>query len=707
MRRLNYLRYVCVAALGSGAFGATLAQTSGASEPADSASWPDTTSHVDGWLGPAWNALSNATYGTVEAGSFIGTPPFTLGDQGQWGVFAKGEVGLHALGVPIQARFDLGTDLASRGQRNRLTFQFDPSRLQKAVTDRNTASLDSISSALDSLRLVEGELYRAWKSLDQSIPEPDLIDTSATSYLPTAPLTPPTSTIDSLTNPLPPVASPTLGNTPPEWTAASVASQLSHLRELIAALEQKKELAEAIDGAAREPSNGIKVLQAVRSLQIGTCSPAHSVFLIRGLTLTGITTEVATKELYFAFDHGRSYDDAWRNQNATQERLRSIQQSFLFQDPEDLNPRRLTAVKAGIGAPEGNHFHLGFLNGKRQALPFGLEVDDPNRPDEVNQVVELDAGVLIGKTHSLALTMGHSAMTSTGAELGENETSLFERKGPRNIALQAKWRSRFARTGTTLEVEGRTIDAGFHSMGLAFLRSGSNSLSAHLDQQVKKKLKLRLGVRQEVRMALNADATTSTLKRINLGCTYKPYKWISMRATYAPLFVHTEMPNALTLTQSNSLLQTGIDVRRRVGRSNYSLTMDATQFGQRTSPEMPTTTIWSWMAAASYSKQDRWGVDLLTTSIEGQDSLSTITSITGRAHISTSRNDMVQIELNAAATTLDAVGWTVSWRHVLGKQCSLNISANHIADPIYFSTSSYEDTNVDHYTCRASIGFSW
>jgi hypothetical protein len=679
----------------------------------------------------AWDKMRETSRGTVYLGFFYGVPPYTLGSTPGFGAFGKGEVSMIALGLPVLFQFDLGTDTPLRGQRNRMKLSIDRQRLTEQFRKEDRAELERVRDQLSAAREQRSMEYRR---LHAAAPAPtelfvDTVGSGATSLeteipdtsqlnVPTAMFASDSTELASATmdadtlvqhqeglslNGAPRKLDETLpsidANTDPEG-----------VNKRIADLEREESRLTALLTASRVSGFLPRLLQGVRSFEIGICTPRHSTYLINGTSITGISAEIAANDLYLAFDHGKSYDDAWRDMTRTDDQLRALQQTFFFQDAEDLNPRRLTAVKVGFGLPERTHVHVGYLYGKRNAVPMGLTTMDIGSEPEENQVIELDAGVEVAKGHGFRLQIGRSVQRTASLNEGDETgaAGFMDRRKLKNQALQVSWHSEFEKTRSVIEVSGRVVDDHFHSMGVAFLRPGTRAAEVALRQQVGKKLTVRSSYRAEERDPTGSTGAHVRLGRWRMQGTYRPAQWVSLRSSWAPLIVRTSVPGLEESRHMNSVLQGGVDLRKRSGKSRIGVHLDGSRFTWTGSDTMAVTgSAWSLVGGVSLSIGERCTMDGSVNRLEQSAVDSALTGYSAGLTATIGKASQFWVRV---AGDLSLPGWptsSVGWNKPFGKHVQLKVALSYSEDRKIFFSESFEDTNVDTYTCQVAFGFSW
>lgn len=669
----------------------------------------DTTSRSHRYIG-RWKEF---TSGNLELGGYQGAPAFSTASSPRTGLVAKGAISARVLRIPLRVELDLGTDIAARGQRDRFRVSFDRSAVLKNMERTDQVRLDSVHGVIDSLQNVRAELFRQWKSVDDRAryervrqttrPQGGLpIDT----VLPTAPTLDPGMPDTTLSPPRLPDDGSDIDRL--VHVASSRKAALDAAEARLEKARQHEARLQALLQASRDRTVLSDMLQGLRSLDIGNCTPAHSVFLINGLNLNGVSTEFMSKDLYVAFDHGKSFDDTWRTRTLSDQQLRRLQETFFFQDPEDLNPRRLTSIQVGFGEHTATHFHVGMLRGTRDAVPLGVVVPEQRVLKETNHVIELDAGFEVKKGHALRVVLGRSLLGNDGDTEGPGTTlgGLMDRRREHNQALQAEWSSRFERSGTDLSLSGRAIDANFHSLGLAFLRSGSRNAELGAAQRVGKRLRLRGTYRIEERTSAAPSLVTTDLLRWRLQATYKPYQWLTLRGAFAPMHITSHLPEGPAV-QHNRITQGGWDARKRYGRNTATAHFDMSHYAWQAMGADAISIAWSFNGGISYTTQ-RTTVDLAANTLVQEDSTSApVTAATAAFTWSLQRTLSCTARVSGQLNDRIDPSWSVMVRRSIGKHCYAVLSTTRIVRPQIISSESFENSVVDNYSCQASFGFNW
>lgn len=655
-------------------------------------------------------------------GAIRGPIPFSLADGDAINAIAKGTVTATVAGIPLSMSFDLGTATGTRGLPNRLRFAFDHDRLPGPLADKESAELQRVRSDLERLDNERAALYRKWKSADDKLrlPAPPAI---------TGPELPDTSLIDEAAMPTSQdTLVPDPGSEQVPKVIAGMDTRSHHLDDLsriadaryrrlkemearVERLHREEERLTALMRAKQQQGAFQRLVSKVRRLGFGSVTPTRSAFLINGLTLQGVTFEMASNEIYMALDHGRSYDDAWRNTDPTRDRLRQLKETFFFQDPQDLNPRKLTSVKVGFGLPEGTHVHIGMLRGSREGFPFGAPADATLAFRQLNHVVELDAGVKVAEGHMARFALGRSIMSEVGAsgkEESEGLGGLMDRRERKNQAVQLGWQSRFKATRTEVDLTGRMVDPYFQSLGVGFLRSGTRTIDGTVDQAVGKKLRLQGTYRIEERDRPGTESEGMLLQRWRVRATYRAFQWLTLRSSYAPIVATVRGGDGEDVRQRSSVLQLGGDVRKRYGTAMAAIMIDASRYQREdVGIEGGRTEAWYLMGGCTWTGEHLTVTASLSSFVDEADSSGSSLSMDLRiAH--RSKNG---IEWSAGATGyMDPVpdmGWDLASRFPISDRISIMIGAGRLVQPGHFSIDDLGAIDNGAYTCRMSIGFKW
>ena len=635
---------------------------------------------------------------------------------------AHGNMYVGLFGVPLIATFDLGADVWSRGQRNRFNVSVDQQRLLELARRKEVGELIGIRSKLDSLGLLKATLFRSWKSASDR-----LESERARAALPNAPALPSDSiglTVPNLPDTamplavgldtnvqLPDMSIPGHDMDSMQAVVESRAQALDDMQATIDHLQREEERLSALV-TARQKNKVLDLVASVRRFGIGTCAPNHSLFLINGLSMQGVTLELARNDLYLAFDHGRSFDDAWRNSDPNSDRLRNLQEALFFQDPKDVASRKLTALKIGVGEPERTHFHIGMLRATRDALPYGVVAGGGEVATELNHVVEVDAGLQVKEGHNLRFTLGRSLLRRSGAEgeSAEGLGALMDRKAQHNQAIQLSWASKFRKTGTDVVLTGRVIDPLFNSLGMGFVRNGSRSVEATGGQSFSGKLRVRGGYKFERRESIGGSTATTDMDRWRLQTQFRPRRWLTLRAAYMPVRITSRTEGSGATFQRTEMIQGGVELSKRWHHNHMVLTMDGSRYAaSRNAEGIATDPTWYFSGAGTVTVGDRWQFGAtLGAFLDEQDSLGSGPIAATMQLGYRSKEDLeVRMELNGTVDEASALGWSAMIKRSISKRFYATLAAAHIVRPELYVLDGFEMSSVDNYNCTASIGFKW
>ncbi|MEO8589945.1 MAG: hypothetical protein ABI432_11280 [Flavobacteriales bacterium] len=659
-------------------------------------------------------------HGTSEAGARYGYAPFTAVGSGGLNPIARGAFDVGVFGVPLTFRFDLGSDLMTQSWRNMIKLSLNTTKMQEEAKRAEVDALGVMGTQIDSLEELRaslerqkcaarsaGERYRLM-SVDTTLAfERSSVDTAL--HVPQQ---------DSLGV----VGAGTPGL--PLGEASAMHHCLDSLDRVVGMAEQRSaEVNSAIEALLQQQARAAAVINAdkqgptlgrfwtgIRRLEIGTIMPVGSTFLINGVNLQGVSYEMAMKHLFIAFDHGRTFDDAWRTRDRSSERLRDLQETIFLQDGRSLEERKLTSLRFGAGMPEGTHVHIGVLRGTR-AVDIQGSTAGPQGDRILNHVVELDAGVKVTEGHMIRFVVARSILRGPFDAGSDNSPvqAMIDRRSQQNQAIQLAWSSRFDRTATQVDLTGRAIDPLFHSMGMSFVRTGSRLFDAVCAQPFGKRLRVKVGYRIEDRTA-DDNATVSQLQRYRVQMSYRLFRWLTARGMYLPMRVSTTSSNGPAVVQRNDVVQFGGDLRKRCGRSDLSLMVDATRYLWRVSDDAGISgQVWYWNSSANITRE-RWSVGCTMSAFadNGADTLSTTLSLGvdagwndgGRTELRT----RVSSDLNRGA---EALGWTVVLRRSFFRSMTLSITGGRYMPAEFYFGDAVGIIHHDPYSCEVTIGYSW
>jgi len=647
--------------------------------------------------------LSDRTHGSLEFGVIVGRPPFSLEATQAVNLIGRGNLRLEIIGVPIITSFDLGTDASTRGQRNALHVGVDVGRLRELVQLRDAQRLDAARGRRDSLQnALSDELHRA-----RMVPieaRGFVLDTRSD----TMSSQPPASTLDSLVAPMAPEESapvPAITSTAPTISPPAPATRDRTQKELAAA-EKTHAQAEALVNMDLDRSVAGRFLMGLRRAELGTLTPTGSEFLLNGLSLQGFGVEWASERLFFSFDQGRCLDDSWRSATLSSERLRRLQESLFLIDASALDPRRLTALRTGIGTPEGTHLHIGLLRGRRSGMAYGAEgplLEEPSTM--INHVIELDAAVAIKYHHRARFVVARSVnRIDYGETAGEVEPGLLSTGDARFAAGMLQWRSELPKARATVDVTGRTIGAGFHSMGLAFVRSGSRSVDGMISKDIGR-LRLRLGYKKEMRQNASGEDQVG-LDRYRMQSTYRLSKAVLLRASLLPMSIKGVKDSIAD--QRTIVYQAGINIRWRRGGTHYSLLGDCSRYDHSFLNGAVSSSM-AWNANVGSEVQSA----RVRAALNGSVFLESGTSRPTTSNVSFELYCRLRNGIEVGTGTVinlqapSDIGGRINYRQPLYKGFYMMLAAERWQDRKIFQSQDVGEDVLGSYTCSVLVGFSW
>lgn len=662
---------------------------------------------MDTLLPAALLKRKNGWHGRVELGGTHGPIPYSLAAPNAWNAFTQGQLDLDLLGFPLQARFDLGTDVPVRGQRNSIRLTFDKDRLVQRVRWADTHGLSTQRALVDSLERVRSTCYRQWRATTARsgaigtdrpvVPDTILPAGGASPDLPDGR----SPRVDAWAVPSP---RDSLGR-----EGAALRARLDALDAAIAEARQKEQRLGALVNAGNDKDGFLRhVLSGLQRLDIGSCAPTSSEFLINGIDLQGISLAYAQHDVYVSLDHGRSFDDAWRNSDATTRRLDRLQQSLFLADTRDLNPRKLTAVRVGFGDPERSHVHIGYLRGEREGLPPGYFGPAAMSGTQRNQVIEADLGLEIRRHHLLRFVLARSSLTQADDPEGPGNNGvggLFQRGEGQDQAMKLIWSSRLEKWGgASIDVEGRSIAPFFQSFGMGYVRNGSRAGEVRASRSFGKRWKLRGRYGLDERTP-PGEATRCTIHRTQMQATYRPLSVLALRASCMPVTTRTEAADAV-LTSRSGAWSIGGDLRHRWGRTTALFNADITRYAWAASG-MTGREALNYAVGSSLLWSDRlqvsvgWSALVITA-----DTAATPTG-NASARIMYRSAKKLDVEAGAQVPAAGHAGWMVTARKPIAEGFLLSMRMQSFSRSDLFFQEGQVDEEKEQYTWMISIIHQW
>lgn len=648
----------------------------------------------------------SAFHGNLELGGSHGAIPFVQQEGEAWNAFLRGQVSLDIAGIPLSINADLGTDTPQRGQRNRLSIRFEPQRLVKRERLGDAHALHRLDQLLDSLLLVQGGLQRRVDGQQMRL---DALEAQLSLA--------PTDTLGEETqSPLPGKEDLQADSIPSKDELAvllrsgieQTSEALSAVEEQVAILKKEKERVAAMSQMhAKNASKGGRFLQGFRRLEIGTCAPRGGTFLLNGTTFQGISAEYMHKELFLSVDHGRSFDESWMNISPLARQVQAFQQSLFLTETADLNPKRLTVVRAGVGATEGTHFHVGYLNGSREDLPPGVWLENATTT-LTNHAIEFSGMVELAKRHQLRASFARSILNvpladPDGRSVMPDVQDLFTTAGSAANAIEVGWRMDLDKSGTLLDLSARSVEPDFVSFGAAFIRQGSRAINARLDQRLGQKLRLRLRYTKEERQFPGASDRPGTLDRGQCMLTYRPLRLLSLRAGYLPVVTRAWAGDTLW-QEENSMWNGGASLRKRFGNSVLTLNGDVSLF-MGSGLGGHDQNAWNGQADLRWRHQERWSAGVVWNAFHSTSSDSTAHS--NNLGISGDMNTPGGLRLQGAIQFPIASdpGILISASQRLSARWTVNMRAERYTNPAVLGWNG-QDTSTPMYS-SLSITHTW
>lgn len=658
-------------------------------------------------------------HGNIEVGAVHGSLPFTLPSASMNNAFVRGQLSLGSRRFPIGVVFDLGTDQPVRGQRNRIQFQFDAPKMLKAERWEQADQLHQAEQGLDSLKTAQSHYRRQLAGVEAKIrayeeqellemPESAQTKTNLTDSigLPATPVVPEDelpgldgtrmTTLDSLRNTLP-----------------GMHERQTGLDSLVIKQEKLVQRAKALASLSSEKRGRLQELaQGIRRLELGSCAPSSSEFLLNGLNFQGVSFEYAHKELFLAFDHGRSFDDTWMNNDPVYQRLRQLHQSLFLREAQELSPKRISVLRTGIGTPEGSHAHIGFLRGIRGDIPLGYPVTGTPALELTNHVIEVDLGHVFFKRHTLqiiyarSVTMGGLGMDETVGAESTSVGDLFNDKTKNNEAMKAKWISDLIRTGTRLSAELRSIDHQFHSFGIGFIRNGSRALEVSIDQRINERMRLRGRATKEER-TIPSSGTDGifSIQRASVALQWNVSRALRLRSSYTPSSITPAGPMATTATTRNHVLTSGGSWRKRWKKTTLTADVDASAYWW-TQAGLASEAV-NLMIGTGVDHGERLTLRYTRNALARTDSASIPAVVNHTMMIGYRTRKGLTLDTSGQMANDGAFGWRLNVQHRLTERTTIRAEGNKMPRfDKYLSTIDGSNLN-DVYTWTFAIQYLW
>lgn len=664
-----------------------------------------------GNTGPALQRPLVRSKGSFELGGVHGMLPYSLELSGQWNAFAKGNIGFTVGGIPLKVVCDLGTDLPYRGQRNSIRFFFDAPKLVDEANWADAKQLHLVQGKLDSLESLKLGQYRKVRGVEAKLtnvqghggqpgsarPQVDMprMDGKGVG-----------DTLDASGFNLQVPQQPELSYGVADSLRFALLRERQQLEQLDQAIGEQRMQVQRLQAVmhARKAEPGIvgKFMQGVKRLELGSCTPASSEFLINGINFQGVSFEYERKGIYLALEKGRSFDDTWLDANPVEGKLRALQQSLFISEARELDARKLTSIKAGIGARNATHFHIGYLKGTRPGTP-GTYASPGQWPTLQNHVVEADLGYAIGKAHMLRLALARSvtganeSASAGGATVGD----LFGRSQTPDQAGKLEWSSTIAATGTKVSAAFGAIAPYFQSFGMGYIRNGSRMLETRVEQRMGSKLRLKGRYIQERRTF--PSERTFDIRRVQLMVSYRPTRAWSIRAGVLPVLVLEHDPGVGSDTKTrNGVYTLGGDYRRRWKRTVAVLGGDIGLYRSQTG--MREEIVQNSNVSLSLFNADRWRTSVVWS---GLSPWADVGAGSSNLAVDISYRTRKRFEASVGVQWPDRgdAGWIAEVRRPVGGHLTVGLRGQSFARPdiIYLQDVWSDQNNAYNWTLLTTL----
>jgi len=650
-------------------------------------------------------------HGTVEVGGMYGMSPFMAAGSGGLRPVARGSVDFGLYGIPLNIRFDLGSNLMTQGWRNLFSLRLNTTKLGQDAQRYEIDGLGIMDAQLDSLNSVRSGLERKVRGA-QGLSDLNSRTDSMASYETGGLGIPPeldNNVLDSLT----PGAVTELqflkdlANDSLAQVIRESEEELGRIKSVIGSVERSRELkARVIDTKKNNDKLG-GLWSGIRRLEVGSITPSGSVFMLNGVTMQGVSYKAMMKRVFLSVDLGRSFDEAWRTRDRSSERLRSLQESIFLQDGNDLSVRKLTAIRTGIGAPEATHIHVGILRGVSEAGERSPVLGSEGGR-VLNYVIELDAGIKVAEGHTAQVVIARSFLRGSNDAPYEGTTlrAMADRRSQMNQAIQLGWTSRFKRTRSEINLVARAIDPMFSSMGLAFVRTWSRSIDMTGTQPIGRRIRIKVGYKAEERTSDNGNTVTD-IYRYRGQLMLRMGRGSNIRFLYMPMFVISQYSAPPVTRQQNNVIQFGMDTRKKVGNKDLLFTLDISRYDWKNNlDDGQLGEAWNLTGSARLSN-DHWSIASTANTFSGlSDSTRTTLSISLETGWRSERTEIIG-RAASGASGIAGVGWSGSIRRTFNKYMTCTISGGLSTPQQFYFGQDVVNIVPPPYYCEAMIGFTW
>ncbi len=339
---------------------------------------------------------------------------------------------------------------------------------------------------------------------------------------------------------------------------SAINNQISSINDKIKNIEEQKNkltLEQSQYNPKKNSFNATSLLEKIRKFEFGLTNPNLSPLFLNGISLQGIHCEI-DGEQYLSISHGVTVSPVMFSIDPVKNHLQYTRNLFNFFDFGNVGQgQRITAIKAGPGAKENTHFHVGILQGIAKT---GSYIDSPPEtyvlgPKEKNYVIELDIRYQFSKNHFIELFLDKSYLHNSAL----SEISLLE--GYKNIlsnnrtnAALAKHSILLPKIKSKITSSIRWIDPYFKNYGAGFLRSDNIRYEVLSEHQVTKKIQINLRYRNEQDNLLKLYEYQNNLTTIGAQSKIKLLKSLTLITGYFPV-IHTIETSSSVITNKNHI----------------------------------------------------------------------------------------------------------------------------------------------------------
>lgn len=665
--------------------------------------------------------------GSLCVGLLGGQQPNTR-YNGALNYVVAGSVGLDVLGLPVEVSADHASLVPLYGRRTNLRVRMDTDRLRRKDQLAQQAQLAELDGRIDSLNTELDALGRARLGAERRLAllEQRLADQV---QVPAAPTTP-----DSLNMSVPPTPDVGLDSiasapqvTPPatQLNTDSLEQEATELRARLQGLEEKMTLAKnaatelemarqraAALGQVEGPSAfANRHAVNLRKLELGDCNGGNSEFLINGISFQGASVELGGEPWSVSVDHGRSFDDRWRNTQLADERVRELQRLFLLEGPEGSNPRKLSSIVGGYRDKTGWTVGLGLLNASRADVPLGVTIPEGmNLPKHRNQVVELTLGRSFGPNHHAKVVVARSAdvyvepYEEIPVASEDNALDQLTSGKQDNWASLLTWSSELPRSRTRLGATGKLIGRQFQSLGMSFVRADSRAGSVSVDQGLGKALRVRLNGAYEERGTTTA-VMPMTILRLRSSFTLRVGRSLRIKGSALPQNVHSYTTEGGERISRQLMTSAGFDVDVLRGRT--PLSMDAEVVNYRM--DQPERTVNTILVRGGLRLRTRPGgqATLRLNLLPATDTIPATTDLSGSGIMPLGERTKVQFNGTLPLQAPTQASWMLGTQRMVSPRITLSVSVGKVGRPdIYFDDLNGNEESGG-YTCEVRMCYAW